>query len=70
MQPAEPTVHTGSCALFSTSSVARLNRIVRLRHDLGVNLAGVAVILEMMERVERLQTKLRLWRERSGQRVR
>jgi len=69
-QLVEPTVHTGSCALFPTSSVERLNRILRLRHDLGVNLAGVAVILEMMERVERLQTELRQWRERSGQRER
>src|SRR5882724_11754191 len=64
-QLVEPTVHTGSCPLFPISSVERLNRILRLRHDLGVNLAGVAVILEMMEQIEHLQTELRRWRERS-----
>jgi DNA-binding transcriptional MerR regulator len=66
-QLVEPTVHTGSCPLFATSSVARLHRIVRLRHDLGVNLAAVAVILEMLEQIENLQTDLKMLRERSGQ---
>ena len=62
----EPTANTGSCPLFSISSVERLGRILRLRHDLGVNLAGVAVILELMERIEHLQTELKLSRKRSG----
>ena len=61
----EPTMHTGSCPLFSTSSVERLRRILRLRLDLGVNLAGVAVILQMMEGIEHLQAELRLLRNRS-----
>jgi chaperone modulatory protein CbpM len=61
----EPTMHTGSCPLFSTSSVERLRRILRVRHDLGVNLAGVAVILQMMEGIEHLQAELRLLRNRS-----
>jgi chaperone modulatory protein CbpM len=62
----EPAANTGSCPLFSISSVERLGRILRLRHDLGVNLAGVAVILELMERIEHLQTELKLSRKRSG----
>src|ERR1700722_3302649 len=62
----EPTMHTGSCPLFSTSSVERLRRILRVRHDLGVNLAGVAVILQMMEQIEDLQAELRLLCNRSG----
>lgn len=61
-----PSVHTGSCPLFPTSSVQRLQRILHLRHDVGVNLAGVAVILEMMERIEYLQTELQVLRQDSG----
>jgi DNA-binding transcriptional MerR regulator len=54
----EPRLRTGSCPLFQKSSVGRLRRIQRLRHDLGVNFAGVAVILEMAERIENLQAEL------------
>ena len=65
-QLVEPIANTGSCPLFSTSSVERLARILHIRHDLGVNLAGVGVILELMERIEHLQTELKLSRKRSG----
>lgn len=66
-QLVEPTVHAGSCPLFATSSVARLHRIVRLRRDLGVNLAAVGVILEILEQIENLQTDLKMLRNQSGQ---
>ena len=61
----EPTASTGSRPLFSVSSVERLQRILRLRHDLGVNLAGVGVILEMAERIESLQREIDLLRRHS-----
>src|SRR3984957_10017416 len=61
----EPTMHTRHCALFSPSSVERVQRILCVRHDLGVNLAGVAVILRMMEGIEHLQAELRLLRKQS-----
>jgi DNA-binding transcriptional MerR regulator len=67
-QLVEPAANTNSCPLFHASTVDRLQRILRLRHDLGVNLAAVAVILEMIERIEDLQTELRLLRSRDGQR--
>src|SRR3981081_3776442 len=54
----EAITNTGSCPLFSVSSVERLQRILRLRHDLGVNLAGVTGILGMAERIEDLQTDI------------
>ncbi len=50
----EPAAHSGSCALFEVSAVERVRCIVRLRHDLGINLAGVAVILNLQERVRAL----------------
>jgi DNA-binding transcriptional MerR regulator len=61
----EPATSTGSRPLFSFSSVERLQRILRLRHDLGVNLAGVGVILEMADRMENLQREIDLLRQRS-----
>jgi MerR family transcriptional regulator, heat shock protein HspR len=51
--------------LFPVAAVKRLRCIMRLRRDLGVNLAGVAVILEMRERIEMLQRELELLRRRS-----
>lgn len=54
----EPSAETSSGPLFSASSVERLRRIMRLRHDLGVNLAGIAAILDMRERILSLQAEL------------
>jgi DNA-binding transcriptional MerR regulator len=54
----EPELDASGAALFAPSAVTRLRRIVRLRRDLGVNLAGVAVILEMRERIEALQLEV------------
>jgi DNA-binding transcriptional MerR regulator len=44
--------------LFPISCIERLRRIIRLRRDLRVNLAGVAVILEMRQHIEELQKEL------------
>ena len=51
---------------FAPAAVDRLRRIARLRHDLGVNLAGVAVILEMRDRMEELLREVEHLRRRLG----
>jgi MerR family transcriptional regulator/heat shock protein HspR len=66
----EPVSRSGAFGLFSASSVERLRRIVRLRSDLGVNLAGIAVILNMRERQEALQRELERFRDRLEGRMR
>lgn len=43
---------------YSEEEVARLRRIRRLRRDLGVNLAGVEVILHLLEHLETMQREL------------
>jgi DNA-binding transcriptional MerR regulator len=63
----EPEGEAGCGNLFAASSVRRLRSIVRLRDDLGVNLAGIAVILEMRDRIEALQRELRHLRMRIEQ---
>jgi DNA-binding transcriptional MerR regulator len=60
----EPSMNGGSDQLFPTSIITRLHRIVHLRQDLGVNLAGVAVILEITEHLEALEKELRILRGR------
>ncbi len=56
----------GARDLFAADAVDRLRRIARLRRDLGVNLAGVAAILEMRDRMESLQRELAHLRRRLG----
>ena len=63
----EPSAGTGPRSIFPVSSVERLRRIMRLKCDLGVNLAGIAVILEMRERLVSLQEELARLQERSDE---
>lgn len=40
---------------FSGVALARVQRVVRLQHEFGVNLPGAALALELLEEVERLR---------------
>lgn len=48
----------GNRRLYSPSEVERLRKINRLTQELGVNLAGVEVILHMAEQIESLQMEI------------
>ncbi|HZS09195.1 MAG TPA: chaperone modulator CbpM [Blastocatellia bacterium] len=54
----EPAQCAGSRALFDAECIPRLRAIERLRHDLGVNLAGVGVILDLLDRMARTQREV------------
>ena len=43
---------------FTAATAVRLRRMLRLRHDLGVNLAGAAIVMDLLERIERLEAEL------------
>jgi DNA-binding transcriptional MerR regulator len=60
----EPAGQDGPRLLFDTQAVLRVRAIQRLRRDLGVNLAGVAVILDLTERLRTMQQELEWWRSR------
>ncbi|WP_447971470.1 chaperone modulator CbpM [Nitrospira sp. M1] len=44
--------------LFEAQAFARLSRGLRLHRDLGINWAGVAVALELLDRIEDLEQNL------------
>lgn len=49
---------------YSEEDVVQLRRIRRLQHDLGVNLAGVEVILHLLQHLEALLQELEQGRKR------
>ena len=51
----EPSRSGGNIRLYSESDIAQLRRVKTLMDDLGVNLAGVEVIMRMMQRMLELQ---------------
>ena len=56
----EPTRHDDDTLYFHQSSLKRTRLVMNLRSDLGVNLAGAALALELLERIDKLQARLRL----------
>src|SRR5688500_7612284 len=44
--------------LYSESDIQRLRQIQRLTRDLGVNLAGVEVILDLLDRMEHMRLEM------------
>ncbi len=53
-----PTRSGGGIRLYSQRDIERLRKIARLTDELGVNLAGVEVILRLTERLEQVQQEL------------
>jgi MerR family transcriptional regulator/heat shock protein HspR len=51
----KPKRSVGNTRLYSEEDVEKLEMILRLTRELGVNLAGVEVILSMREKMEQMQ---------------
>ncbi|MGZ8161338.1 MAG: chaperone modulator CbpM [Methylobacter sp.] len=45
---------------FSGASIRRVRSALRLQRDLGVNLAGIAVALDLMEEIENLRAHIKV----------
>jgi len=54
----QPLRSQGNIRLYSERDIARLRQVKTLMEDLGVNLAGVEVILRMIDRVATLQVRV------------
>ena len=51
----KPSRTEGNTRLYSDADLERLETILSLTRDLGVNLAGVEIILNMREKIEQMQ---------------
>jgi MerR family transcriptional regulator/heat shock protein HspR len=54
----KPARSNGNTRLYDEEAIRRLEIILTLTRDLGVNLAGVEVILNMKEQMDRMQVDL------------
>ncbi len=54
----EPPRSQGNIRLYSDRDIALLRRVRTLMEDLGINLAGVEVILRMTQRMIELQRRI------------
>jgi chaperone modulatory protein CbpM len=55
----EPSGRRGRHWCFPTSSLRRTRITVHLQRDLGLNLAGAALALELLDRIDELNARLR-----------
>jgi MerR family transcriptional regulator/heat shock protein HspR len=55
----KPTRSSGKIRLYSQREIERLRKIARLTNELGVNLAGVEVIIDLTERLDSMQKEMR-----------
>ena len=54
----KPSRSEGNTRLYTDEDVERLEVILKLTRDLGVNLAGVEIILNMREKMEEMQRQI------------
>jgi chaperone modulatory protein CbpM len=58
----EPRTRGGETAAqdwqFHWKTVSRVRTSVRLQNDLGINLPGVAMVIELLDRIEKLERQL------------
>jgi MerR family transcriptional regulator, heat shock protein HspR len=54
----KPSRTEGNTRLYTDEDLQRLEFILTLARDLGVNISGIAIILQMRERMEQMQTEM------------
>jgi MerR family transcriptional regulator/heat shock protein HspR len=54
----KPSRTEGNTRLYSEEDLERLETILSLTRDLGVNLAGVEIILNMRQKIQRMQNEV------------
>jgi DNA-binding transcriptional MerR regulator len=62
----EPSAREGDRLFFDSAAVPRLRMIGRLRQELGINVAGIAVILDLRDKICALQRENELYRQQRG----
>jgi MerR family transcriptional regulator/heat shock protein HspR len=54
----KPSRSDGNTRLYTEEDLKRLEFILNLARDLGVNIAGIAIILQMRERMEQMNQQM------------
>jgi MerR family transcriptional regulator, heat shock protein HspR len=54
----KPSRTEGNTRLYTDEDLQRLEFILSLARDLGVNISGIAIILQMRERMEEMQVQI------------
>jgi MerR family transcriptional regulator/heat shock protein HspR len=54
----KPSRTEGNTRLYTDEDLMRLEFILNLARDLGVNISGIAIILQMRERMEEMQRQM------------
>src|SRR5437867_3698551 len=54
----KPSRTEGNTRLYTEEDLKRLEFILNLARDLGVNISGIAIILQMRERIENMQSQM------------
>ena len=65
----KPSRSLGNVRLYSKQDVERVMQIKALTQDMGVNLAGVEIILRLTEQIEDIQSKWEKEREKLRNRI-
>lgn len=53
-----PKRSSGNTRLFSEEDVDRLEEVIHLTHKMGINLAGVEMILKLQKKIKRMQSEM------------
>ncbi len=53
-----PKRSTGNTRLFSEEDIERLEEVIHLTHELGINLAGVEMILKLKKQIKKMQSDM------------
>ena len=59
----EPSRTQGRMRLYSQRDIERMKLILRLTRQLGVNLAGVDLVLQLKEQIDEMQNEMDVLRE-------
>jgi len=59
----EPSRTQGRMRLYSLRDIDRMKLILRLTRQMGVNLAGVDIVLQLKEQIDQMQDEIDLLRE-------
>src|SRR5438132_5971286 len=54
----QPKRSDGNTRMFSEEDVEKLEEIIHLTHQLGINLAGVEMILQLQKKMKKMQTDM------------